>query len=147
MPSDASYRADLIEHTALRRVWRVSGPFEMRIEWLLDHRGWRRSLGLERVYVDGVPVYREFVYTEGITGRVDFLVHTADGPVPCLIERHILMRHVAALRLTVGGIPLFGVGNLAYLPADRPPLPIPATGANGNAANLPLPDASPVEAS
>jgi hypothetical protein len=133
----------LIERTALRRVWRVSGPFETRVEWSLDHRGWKRYLGLERVYVEGVPAWTELAFTHGLTGWADFVIHAADGPVPFRIERHIFAGRVVALRLMMEGTVLYWEGDLSHLPPGPPGLPIPADSRVGTASGLPLPGVPP----
>lgn len=139
MTLEPSCRAELIERTALRRVWRISGPFESTIEWSLDHQGWRRYLGVERVLVDGILVWRELVFILSVTSGADFVIYAVDGPVPFSIEHYISAGRVVALRLRTEGNALYWEGDLSELPPGAVGLPIPAAGTVGSAADLPLP--------
>lgn len=141
----SEWQVELIERTALRRVWRVIGPFEVRVEWSLDHKGWRRYLGLERVYVEGVPAWTELSFTHGLAGWADFVIYTVDEPVPFRIDRHIFAGRVVALRLTMEGTSLYSEGDLSYLPPGPAGLPIPAASTVGTTDDLPLPGVPPAE--
>lgn len=136
-PTD--HPVELIESASLRRVWRVTGAIEATIEWSLDHDGWRRITGSERVLVDGVVVWKDLAVTHGLVAYADFVVATSVGLVPLRVERAIRRGTLLALRLSIDGTPIYIEGDRDWLSSGPPELPVPASSPDSHGRELPRP--------
>jgi hypothetical protein len=135
-------QVELLETDQLRRLWRLSGPCEARIEWTLDHRGLAALLGRERLTVDGQTAWWDLALSHGFVMDVPFHLYCPTGRLNALLQRWIVRGEVVALRLQVEGVIVYRGGDVeTWLPNARPALPLPAAAVSGNPLELPLPAA------
>jgi len=104
----AGFRAELIEAGPLRRVWRLSGPCEIALEWRMDRGRWGDVSDLERVLVDGRVAWRDLAAG---AGKAEFDIPCPQGPVWARLG-HCLDGH------TVNALYLIIDGALAYVEGD-----------------------------
>ncbi|MGV3722075.1 MAG: ankyrin repeat domain-containing protein [Actinomycetota bacterium] len=130
---------ELVSQSPHRRVWAATGSIQGSVEWVLDHDGWGRVFGSERILVNGFVVWKDFALTHGFVGWLDFPAPSSDGLTYLRLERVLHRRHLTALRVSVERIPIYEEGALELLPAPPPGLPIPAPPPHADPRDLPRP--------
>lgn len=129
----------LVSHSPHRRVWAATGSIQGSVEWNLDHNGWGRLFGSERVLVNGFVVWKDLALTHGMVGWLDFPAPSSEGLTYVRLERMLHRGRLTALRLSVDRVPIYEEGSLELLPAPPPGLPIPASPPHADPRDLPRP--------